>query len=779
MNPVFSIIIPAYNAAATLADCVSSALGQKGLGSDLWEVIVVDDCSTDDSAETLTYLVEQHPSLRLAKTPSNGGPGIARNVGISLAKGNWLLFLDSDDRLIPTALHELQHHLQGVSADPPDAIGFNWCFTSTAGNNLPSKGLRRDHTALTKQRDAMLRRFLHLQMDGSVIYTAIRRDLLSSHALRFAPGYHEDVDFIFKVYWLAKRIDFVDRILYLKHQRPESIINTITARHLEGFIRAWSEIGRFIATSAPAHWTRFQPDWQRGLTGVVATRLREIIRHTSSTAEAASLYGILHRSLKDLPARPINSGTQPRTQYEILCGQFLDQMDSQDASREEAVITLDRQLRETVNKTWSCTDLHHSIFLAPDQVRTCCKRFFINGEMRGDVPLLDIAHDTFTSANILSAKRRLHEQINKAESTPCNGCPFMEFKDWGPLDPLDIHYLSLEYHSICNLKCTYCSETYYGGALPQYDVVALVNELFEDLALNNCNTVVWGGGEPVVDKNFTPLIEYLAKRLPQANQRVLTNAVKHSKTVEKLLATGRITVTTSIDAGTKRTFDLVRGKAKLNNVLSTLKKYAAVAPERVTVKYIFTAENHGLDDVRGYANLIVENRLTDCNFQISSDFKEETISTDAALAMIAAYGLLSRAGARVVFFDDLLRHRLSDILAQNETDIRRQLNLLALDDILADPLDYPAVAIWGAGWQARYMVERSAFFKRSKIAFFVDQTPSKIGTNYFDRPVRAPEALLESDVPVVIAAAQNFPAIYSNFQNLGVDPRRLIQKLIL
>ncbi len=779
MSPKFSIVIPVYNAAATVAGSVLSALGQEGLCKDSLEVVAVDDCSTDGSGQILAALAAIHPNLRLASTPNNGGPGIARNIGITLASGDWLVFLDSDDHLTPTALAELQQYLHTHTEAPPDAIGFNWCFAPATCDPLPTKGLRRDHEALTMPRDDLLRHFLRLQMDGSVIYTAIRRALVTEHRLRFASGYHEDVDFIFKVYWLAQRIDYVDRIFYIKQQRPDSIVSTVSVRHLEGFLRAWEDIARFIAASDPDRQSTFLPEWQRGLTGVIATRLREISRRASSVAEASPLYTALYQLVRRLPADPAYSGSQPRTQYEVICQHFQDLMGNPDIDRTLAATQLDRYLKETVAKTWSCTDLHHSVFLAPDQIRTCCKRFFVNGSIRGDVPLLDVTHHAFTSSSILAAKCHLHEQINKAEPTPCDGCPFMEFKEWGPLDQLDIHYLSLEYHSVCNLKCTYCSETYYGGFSPRYDIAALVSELLDTGSLKNCGTIVWGGGEPVVDKHFVPLIEKLAEQLPQANQRVLTNAVKHSKTVENMLAGDQITVTTSIDAGTSRTFDLVRGKAKLQNVLATLKKYASVRPERVTIKYIFTAGNHSLDEIRGFAALVAEHRLTSCNFQISSDFKDEAISPEIALAMIVMYGLLSHAGVQVIFFDDLLRHRLSDILASHEADIRHQLASHGLEDVLADSADYPAVTIWGAGWQARYMLQRTAFFKRTQVAFFVDQTPSKIGTTYLGHPVCAPEALIASNLPVIIAGAQSFPIIYRNFQRLGIDPQRLVRRLIL
>ncbi|MFC5303289.1 glycosyltransferase [Azospira restricta] len=779
MKPRFTVIIPAYNAADTIAASIRSVLTQDGLGDGDVEVIAVDDGSTDDTAARISELAAEHAGLHAAATSANTGPGAARNEGIALARGEWLLFLDSDDRLAPGALCRLAAYLDGFAADnQPQAIGFDWCFATPAGMPLTT-GRRRDQAPLTGARQDLLRRYLRLQMDGSVIYTALRRELVVTHGLRFADGYHEDVAFIFKAYQSAERIAYLDQILYLKSERPGSIVNTISLRHIEGFLGAWADIAGFLSATAPEEWDALRPDWQRGLTGVIATRLREIARRAVSPSAAASLYRPLFSGLAALPAPPRWAGARAASQYEQLAERFLALFGNPQVDDTAAAEQLTRFVRETAAKTWSCTDLHHSAFLAPNQVRTCCKRFFVEGKMRGDVVLLDTPSEIIGADSILAAKRDLHARINRGDETPCDGCPFMEFKDWGAIERLDIRYLSMEYHSVCNLKCTYCSDTYYGGSPPQYDVEALVDELLAAGALDACHTVVWGGGEPVVDKNFAPLIEKLVERLPNAAQRVLTNAVKHSKTVEKLLATGSATVTTSIDAGTADTFARVRGKAKLRNVLATLARYAAASSERVTVKYIFTAQNHSLDEIRDFADLIADHRLTACNFQISSDFKEEAVSPTGALSMIVLYGLLSRAGVQVIFFDDLLRYRLSDILADHEVALRSRLAALGLADTLADPADYPTVVIWGAGWQSRQLLEHASFFKRTSVAFFVDQTAAKIGSTYFGRPVKSPETLQATDEPIIIAAAQGYPAIYRNFLALGLPPERLVRQLIL
>lgn len=776
--PRFSIVVPAYNAAAHLETSLASALAQD-IGAAHFEVLLIDDRSTDSTMEIAAAMAARNGNLRLAATPRNGGPGAARNVGVAQARGEWLVFLDSDDTLRPDALSALRDFIDTPANRDCDAVGFDWCYsTATDG-----RGARRDHPALALDRPGLIGKYLSLHMDGSVIYTAIRRGLVADHGVRFAPGYHEDVDYIFKVYWLARRVGYLDRVLYEKHQRPGSIVNTVSGRHFAGFFRAWREIGEFLAQADAGGWTSWQRFYRDGLVGVAATRCREIRARASDPGEAGDLYRQLYQGwLSILPVSgPVDFSTSP-TKYYMIAEKFVSTMQMPELADEARAAAINGFMDEVMTKSWSCVDLHHSVFLATDQIRTCCKRFFVDGEMRGDVALLDLGGDNppaVTTQSITDAKQALHTAINRGDKTACDGCPFMEFKDWGTLSPMSINYLSFEYHSVCNLKCTYCSDTYYGGLKAQYDVKALVDDFIARDILSPRTTVVWGGGEPVADKNFKPIIENLAERLPKASQRVLTNAVTFSPTVERLLAEGRITITTSIDAGTEATYTLVRGRNKLRKTMITLGRYAAANPSGVTIKYIFTEGNESLEEVQAFVNLVRESGLLDCNFQISHDFKAEHVEEPVLVAMIAMYAMLAEAGCRVLFFDDLLRHRLVGLDAGVEDNVRRRLDELALGQALVAGHDYPDLAIWGAGWQAKYLLEHASFFKGRRPSFFVDSTPTKIGGEFLGIEIRDPRALLESDVPVLIAAAQAYPAIYGEFVRLGLPKSRLVTKLVI
>lgn len=101
--PLFSVVIPAYNAEAYLADAVASVLAQT-CGD--WECLVVDDGSTDGTGALADRLASGDARLRVIHQP-NAGLGGARNAGVSESRGKWILYLDADDVYHPQTLARL------------------------------------------------------------------------------------------------------------------------------------------------------------------------------------------------------------------------------------------------------------------------------------------------------------------------------------------------------------------------------------------------------------------------------------------------------------------------------------------------------------------------------------------------------------------------------------------------------------------------------------------------------------------------------------------------
>ncbi len=110
-----SVIIPAYNAVDTVLDAIQSVKEQSYPVS---EIIVVDDGSTDATSECVTAAF---PEVRVERVP-NGGPSRARNYGLKLAQGDWIAFLDSDDRWHPDKLRAQM----AVSSDDIQLIASDW-----------------------------------------------------------------------------------------------------------------------------------------------------------------------------------------------------------------------------------------------------------------------------------------------------------------------------------------------------------------------------------------------------------------------------------------------------------------------------------------------------------------------------------------------------------------------------------------------------------------------------------------------------------------------------
>jgi glycosyltransferase involved in cell wall biosynthesis len=134
-----SIIIPCFNAALTIGATIESALEQWDVGV---EIIVFDDGSTDRSLEIARTF---EPRVRVL-TGSNQGPSIARNRGIAATAGEWLVFLDADDLLVPGTV---RRRLETAEATGADVVVCDWQeFVDRAGRTEDSPIYSLDMTAL-------------------------------------------------------------------------------------------------------------------------------------------------------------------------------------------------------------------------------------------------------------------------------------------------------------------------------------------------------------------------------------------------------------------------------------------------------------------------------------------------------------------------------------------------------------------------------------------------------------------------------------------------------
>ncbi len=764
----FSIIIPTYNTGDILDKAINSILNQKG-GNFEKEVLIIDDCSTDNTYSILQKY-NRYDFIKVFKTNKNMGPGIARNIGIENSTGNWILFLDSDDYLKEDALTKLE---QFISKSDFDLIAYNW-----QSHKENKKEGRYDLKSLQKNKFELIKDYISLGMDGSVIYTAFKNDLIKSKNLKFRSLYHEDVDFIFKSYFFAEKIGVLYKPIYVKYDRANSIMNSFSEKHIDGFFRAFKEIYNFLflknCNFSDSKTEELKKYFYTGIIGIVAVKVRDIWRNKNlKKTEKKKYYRYLFLSFKNLENELLKEIPIPdlNTKYFMIFNSFINIMEKNNNFIEK----IDSFMKDIIKKSWSCYDLHHSIFFAPEEIRTCCKRFFYKGKMKGDVSL--IKGENINLKKILDRKKEIHTEINRNEFEDCKGCPFLEFKDWGEIETEKIEYISLEYHSICNMRCIYCSDLYNGGKKAVYDYQSILNELFKK-NLYKLRTVAWGGGEPTLDKNFDNLLEKIVSNAPNSVIRIFTNATKFSHKLADLLKTKKIYIITSIDAGTDKTFKEIRKNSKFDTVFENLKRYASISPENIIIKYIILEENNNLDEILYFVKKIKEYKLENCNFQISFNFKKDFIDENSLFSISALYGYLLKAKCKWIFLDDLLRQRLY-LNKEIFNKLKRRLFEIGLKDIMFDPNLYESIVIWGAGFQTSRLLEKSISLQKANIEYIIDETPSKIGKKFMDFDIKDPQNLLKEEKPVLISAVQNSPIILKRFFEKGLKEENLIKELVL
>lgn len=225
MNGIDSvaIIIPTFNAEAFMIRAITSAQAQTCPAD---EIIIVDDCSTDDTRAILDRIAGEDPRVRVVLMPRNGGPSAARNAGIRLATSRWLAILDADDAFAPERLAEL---VPFAIATQADVVTDNLAFYDAQAGQVTGTGLADD--AIIPDRPIGLRDFLeHNRADGKsfdwgLLKPLFRRQALIDGGLFYNPEVRHGEDFQLAVELLMAGLTFriLNRPLYLYTQRQGAV----------------------------------------------------------------------------------------------------------------------------------------------------------------------------------------------------------------------------------------------------------------------------------------------------------------------------------------------------------------------------------------------------------------------------------------------------------------------------------------------------------------------------------------------------------------------------
>ncbi|MBO6241610.1 MAG: glycosyltransferase [Butyrivibrio sp.] len=243
-----SIIVPVYNMAGEgkLDYCLNSLVNQTI--SD-YEIIAVDDCSTDNSFEVLQRFQAQYPDKFIAvHSPVNHHQGGAKNIGLAMAKGDWLGFIDADDWIVPDYYERLLKKAEETGAD---MVGCDYCLTDEHSFKV-GKIVHNNNDSQTGVMNK--ERYKNLLLEtGSLVVKVYKRNLIVGD---YEPGTRDKLDvFPEDIFyednavsntWMlrSRHFEYIREPLYFYYQHQASTVHSISRKNLEDRMTAGRQIIR-------------------------------------------------------------------------------------------------------------------------------------------------------------------------------------------------------------------------------------------------------------------------------------------------------------------------------------------------------------------------------------------------------------------------------------------------------------------------------------------------------------------------------------------------------
>ncbi|MEZ7006993.1 CDP-glycerol glycerophosphotransferase family protein [Streptomyces sp. AD55] len=228
--PRFSIIVPAYGVEGYLRDCLDSVLGQSFRD---FEVIAVNDASPDACGLIMDEYAAKDPRVVAVQLERNVGLGRARNEGMSRARGTYLIFLDSDDTMLPGALQAVSRRLE--ENGDPELLVFDYARTHWDGRITPNAKRR----VLTTSPEGVFRLDDHPELVGLLQVAwnkAYRRDFVERWGFTYPSGYYEDTPWTYPVLVAAESVCVLDRVcVHYRQRRQGSILRSRSRKHFDVF----------------------------------------------------------------------------------------------------------------------------------------------------------------------------------------------------------------------------------------------------------------------------------------------------------------------------------------------------------------------------------------------------------------------------------------------------------------------------------------------------------------------------------------------------------------
>lgn len=221
-----SIIIPVYNVEKYIKDCLNSVILQTYNNI---EIIVIDDGSTDRSYTICEEFLNQTDKLKIYSTQNNG-VSMARNLGIKIATGKYIVFLDSDDLIEKNMIEKLVENMKKYNVD---MVACNYFYMYKDKNILA----KFPENMLISNEQCKIEIFKNTSIRGFSVNKIFKRDIIESANLKFQKDIKicEDLLFVFEYLLYSKSIFILNEPLYFYRMRKTSSLHSSLSNELSVF----------------------------------------------------------------------------------------------------------------------------------------------------------------------------------------------------------------------------------------------------------------------------------------------------------------------------------------------------------------------------------------------------------------------------------------------------------------------------------------------------------------------------------------------------------------
>lgn len=227
-RPLFSIIIPVYNVETYLHECVNSILCQS---SDDYEIILVNDGSTDDSGRICEGYAKKYDKINLINK-QNGGAASARNIGLDAAKGTYIIFLDSDDFFDDKSM--LKNITLIIEKNNCDMLiyGYKELYSDGSTTTIMQPALDEERIYSF---DYIEKHHIYL---SSACHKVVKSSIIMEHTLRFREGVtSEDIEWNAMLAKYCDKYSVYNHSPYIYRQRLGSVTHSMNSKSFEQLIR--------------------------------------------------------------------------------------------------------------------------------------------------------------------------------------------------------------------------------------------------------------------------------------------------------------------------------------------------------------------------------------------------------------------------------------------------------------------------------------------------------------------------------------------------------------